>query len=422
MTMQYRISDFYYDILRILQDGADGRAASEVIQIIFINKNIEALRLPDLWNMFRLKVKNQIRLAHSHLALAGYVLPSQKNTETKGWQLSEKGKSFQGSEEELVRLVRLQVRKHVNENKSLFAIDEDGKIIRISNQRRAFSRQKKEVLPSSNTIFYGPPATGKTYQALKLALQIINKGASPSKNPYQQLRPELGGRLEIVAFHQNYTYEQFMAEPRGALWRLANRAKEHYGAYVSGETEDLQSYVLLIEGINRAHTAAIFGESLVLLDKDKRLGAAQEMRVLLSSGEYFAMPPNLFIIGTSYVLPQRLEQIDPTLREVFEFVPVFPRYDLPENKHNDFLEALNSLIAKDFGSNYLLGHAYFLDKEMDFMRLMNQKIIPLLTEQHSLKIVRQLLEHALEEAENTRGRFMLGVDAHGLLQMSRAIN
>ncbi len=422
MTMQYRISDFYYDILSILQDGTEGRAASEVIQIIFTNKNIEALRLPDLWNMFRLKVKNQIRLAHSHLALAGYVLPSQKNTETKGWQLSEKGKSFQGSEEELVRLVRLQVRKHVNENKSLFAIDEDGKIIRISNQRRAFSRQKKEVLPSSNTIFYGPPATGKTYQALKLALQIINKGASPSKNPYQQLRPELGGRLEIVAFHQSYTYEQFMAEPRGALWRLANRAKEHYGAYVSGETEDLQSYVLLIEGINRAHTAAIFGESLVLLDKDKRLGAAQEMRVLLSSGEYFAMPPNLFIIGTSYVLPQRLEQIDPTLREVFEFVPVFPRYDLPENKHNDFLEALNSLIAKDFGSNYLLGHAYFLDKEIDFMRLMNQKIIPLLTEQHSLKIVRQLLEHALEEAENTRGRFMLGIDTHGLLQMSRAIN
>jgi AAA domain (dynein-related subfamily) len=70
-----------------------------------------------------------------------------------------------------------------------------------------------------NTILCGPPGTGKTYEAIYLAIETID-GESPSKDQpepvrrkkamkrYKQLREE--GRIEMVTFHQSYSYEDFV--------------------------------------------------------------------------------------------------------------------------------------------------------------------------------------------------------------------
>jgi len=69
-----------------------------------------------------------------------------------------------------------------------------------------------------NTIMFGPPGTGKTYNALPLALNIINgfelkdsyskEEWSILKKQFDELREE--GRIEFVTFHQSMSYEDFV--------------------------------------------------------------------------------------------------------------------------------------------------------------------------------------------------------------------
>lgn len=71
---------------------------------------------------------------------------------------------------------------------------------------------------SRNTILYGPPGTGKTYNALPMALNIINgfelKDSYSKeewivlKKQFDDLREE--GRIEFVTFHQSMSYEDFV--------------------------------------------------------------------------------------------------------------------------------------------------------------------------------------------------------------------
>ena len=69
-----------------------------------------------------------------------------------------------------------------------------------------------------NTILFGPPGTGKTWEAVSYAVAIMD-GKAPDelaltearenvKARFEELREE--DRVEFVTFHQNYTYEDFI--------------------------------------------------------------------------------------------------------------------------------------------------------------------------------------------------------------------
>jgi hypothetical protein len=98
---------------------------------------------------------------------------------------------------------------------------------------------------SKNLILFGPPGTGKTYNSLDKAVEIItgekNEHAVNKKlfDEYRQL-----GRIEFVTFHQNYSYEDFMVgikpdanferlrfKPyKGIFYQIAKRARDNYFA------------------------------------------------------------------------------------------------------------------------------------------------------------------------------------------------
>jgi len=156
-------------------------------------------------------------------------------------------------------------------------------------------------------IFYGPPGTGKTYVARELAAHLAG-----SKD-----------RVQLVQFHPSYAYEDFVEGYRparleggtagfelreGPLKRIAERARE----------ADEQTFVLIIDEINRGNLAKVFGELYFLLEYRK-----EEIR-LQYSDHGFSLPENLWIIGTMNTADRSIALVDSALRRRFHFAPFFP--------------------------------------------------------------------------------------------------
>jgi Cdc6-like AAA superfamily ATPase len=64
---------------------------------------------------------------------------------------------------------------------------------------------------SLNTILYGPPGTGKTYNIIKVAAEIISGRSNLTYDEAKKIyTASLHDQVEFIAFHQNYSYEEFI--------------------------------------------------------------------------------------------------------------------------------------------------------------------------------------------------------------------
>lgn len=147
-------------------------------------------------------------------------------------------------------------------------------------------------------------------------------------------------------------------------------------------------FVLIMDEINRGNISKILGELITLLEDDKRLGEPNALRVILPySGETFALPPNLYLIGTMNTADKSLALLDVALRRRFHFEEMAPNFsteicpDLPPNMRA-VLEELNRRLLRVLDREHRLGHAFFIkvrDVEA-FNEVFHFKIVPLLQE------------------------------------------
>jgi 5-methylcytosine-specific restriction endonuclease McrBC GTP-binding regulatory subunit McrB len=103
----------------------------------------------------------------------------------------------------------------------------------------------------------------------------------------------------------------------------------------------------------------------------------------LPSGQIFAVPNNLFIVGTMNSADKSISLIDAALRRRFDFIEVIPNASIIKNAVlKTILERINDELYRELESTDLLvGHAYFMGKtEADLCNIMNHSIIPLLYE------------------------------------------
>ncbi len=148
----------------------------------------------------------------------------------------------------------------------------------------------------------------------------------------------------------------------------------------------LENYVLVIDEINRANISRVFGELITLLEDDKRLGEENELTLTLSNGDTFAVPPNLYILGTMNTADKSIALIDIALRRRFTFEGKYPQYEGYDPEAAALLRQINAAIYEQKQSaDYLIGHAYFMGKSSipDALKL---KVIPLLAEYFAGKI------------------------------------
>lgn len=190
-------------------------------------------------------------------------------------------------------------------------------------------RVEKLLEDKRQVIFQGPPGTGKTYTAKKLAACLAGSEE----------------RVRLVQFHPSYAYEDFVQGFRPKLIDRQPGFELKDGPLLDmakmAEQDPEQKHFLVIDEINRGNLAKVFGEMYFLLEYRD-----EEMRLQYSeSGETFAMPPNLYIIGTMNTADRSIALVDLALRRRFYFVEFHPNEWPVEGLLHRWLDADNPGMA-----------------------------------------------------------------------------
>lgn len=211
-----------------------------------------------------------------------------------------------------------------------------------------------------NIILQGAPGVGKTFTAERLA--------------YTLMGVKDNSRIEMVQFHQNYSYEDFIMgyKPneaggfelkQGVFYKFCKKAAN------SPEKE----FFFIIDEINRGNLSKIFGELLMLIENSYR---GKEIK-LAYTDELFTVPKNLYIIGMMNTADRSLAMIDYALRRRFSFFEMHPGFDSDGFKNYvaklssekltlviDKIKALNEVIRDDesLGQGFCIGHSYFCNQ------------------------------------------------------------
>ena len=179
-----------------------------------------------------------------------------------------------------------------------------------------------------NRIVFGAPGTGKSFEL---------------KNDCHKLMMDTAGTYERVTFHPDYSYSQFVGTYKPVMDMDEKSIRYDFvpgpfmriyvDALKSGRTEAPQPHLLLIEEINRAKVAAVFGDVFQLLDRDDdgvseyEIQASEDVRKYLapklggSPDNYrkIKIPNNMFIWATMNSADQGVFPMDTAFKRRWNF-------------------------------------------------------------------------------------------------------
>ena len=223
------------------------------------------------------------------------------------------------------------------------------------SQRKLKSLIQK-ISKHKNVVLYGISGTGKTYIAKHFSRLLVRSQKSATATYFK-----------LVTFHQSFSYEEFVE----GLKPLINESGEIIYKVVDGVFKQIckqaledpkKPYLIIIDEINRANIAKVFGELITLIEDDKRIGARNELKVTLPySQEEFGVPKNLYILGTMNTSDRSIALLDIALRRRFTFIELKPDPELLKEKViegirlDQLLIQLNKRITLPIGHDYQIG-------------------------------------------------------------------
>jgi|AntRauTorcE11898_2_1112593.scaffolds.fasta_scaffold01254_4 5-methylcytosine-specific restriction protein B len=353
-------------IMQITEELHQSEDEGEVIEFEIVEK----LEVPVSWN--ELKVD-----------------PSLQDCEVF---INNQGSLFSLTEEEY-DIIRATIdQKNISEERKLESSTRKPYDFDKDADKPFMSRTKFEEIISilkrkKNIILQGPPGVGKTFIARKLAYQIMGY--------------ENDSQIEVVQFHQSYSYEDFIQGLRINESGTNLRNGIFYEFCQKAHTHKDRDFFIIIDEINRGNLSKIFGELLMLIEADKRNSSfATKLTYAEDEEDTFFVPPNLHLIGTMNTADRSLSIIDYALRRRFAFISLEPKF---ENNFSAFLESqgisqslgkhirssvkkVNEVIKQDLNEGFRIGHSYFCtfnnnqSEEEWFKETIEYEIRPLLEE------------------------------------------
>ena len=208
-------------------------------------------------------------------------------------------------------------------------------------------------------IFQGPPGTSKTFECKKFVLSQLHPTTPCLATPFAS-QEDISSALEafrltdadyadpansskittggwdLVQFHPSYGYEDFIRGievkiPVGAttpsyesvnriLGRIAEFSKCAANAAQRGAAP---KFYLIVDEINRANLATVFGELIYGLEyRDSRVTTPYEVMDRATGGvtKDIVLGKNLFILGTMNTADKSIDAIDYAIRRRFIFI------------------------------------------------------------------------------------------------------
>lgn len=234
---------------------------------------------------------------------------------------------------------------------------------------------------------------------------------------------------ERVTFHPNYSYAQFV----GTYKPVQDEADEKQikyeyvpGAfmriYVSAKNNPSQNFLLLIEEINRANVAAVFGDVFQLLDRkadgtsEYPVTVSEDIKKYLTKNgiqeDVLSIPSNMYIWATMNSADQGVFPMDTAFKRRWEFEYIgidenekeVESFYIPINnnkkvKWNELRRAINDkLIELGINEDKLLGPFFMnktvlenaMNKDINFIKSFESKVLMYLFEDAAKMKVRQL--------------------------------
>lgn len=245
-------------------------------------------------------------------------------------------------------------------------------------------------------ILAGPPGTSKTWTAMEAYLKSYKSGERFREGSSDNVQ------WEIVQFHQNYGYEDFIVGIKAKTVKEQLTFEDTEGIFLRMAREanlphnQDKSYYLIIDEINRGVLSRIFGELILSLEY-------RDLEVHLpGQSEPLVIPKNLYLIGTMNTADRNIALVDHALRRRFlmqELLPdidvlhnyAYPSEDLKNAALNAF-EIVNQLfydaekeayrIHNGYAmKDYAVGHTYFLaQNDITLQTKLRNQVVPLLEE------------------------------------------
>lgn len=302
-----------------------------------------------------------------------------------------------------------------------------------------------------NRIIFGAPGTGKSFKL---------------NNDKDRLL-EFGGEYERVTFHPDYSYANFVGTYKpvpikdgdgkdsisyeyvpGPFMRTYVRAIKNC-IKVSKAEEEPKPFLLVIEEINRANTAAVFGDVFQLLDRKNNaseypIQASEDIKKYLSketglSIDHFSeikIPDNMFIWATMNSADQGVFPMDTAFKRrwSFEYLNIdendneIDKYYVDINgeeiKWNSLRKAINNYLSeKGVNEDKLLG-PFFID-----INTMKQDRSSLSSGKDSINkdvfnevFKNKVLMYLFEDAAKQRPTIFNGVDSKSKKRFSEICN